>query len=467
MNEVSQLIYPSFTLFLYDLREDLGQDRQKIRRNSHRFWRKLEPALDGDYDRLDEKQQQLLDKLSAREKPDASAMELFSESPQGKKPLPPPARGHAYALQLGDTYALQINYAGSTQEESDVLSPQPLHRLSELQKGLLSLLNRQGVPQDLNPEKQGSIGQTWLLWAKLPGNHPESSQVAAACRQQLVPQGRWEKTNPRQGRFAGATVYELWQAPVDWSQPGLENQHLLVFLFPPRQQVEEAQATMERLYPHLLRLLAYRHKILWAYAGSRTSKQSLKADYIEIEEMANALTLQLSDRTIALNVLRTKLSETLALASRYMRHLSDLERQARTIQSNAATYSKELQKIYELNPDCQLGMLAEFVEGAAEGYRLQIEADRTRFSVGSALLDNILKVLGGAISVRQAQPDLTLQSTLIAVGVGVATSQTISVAFWGGDRFSASPVTVVLAVFVSLLLGGLAGAIVWKLYRFR
>ncbi|OAB62960.1 hypothetical protein AY599_14240 [Leptolyngbya valderiana BDU 20041] len=488
MNEASQIIYPTFTLFLYDLQEELGQDAEKIRRNRHRFWRKIDADLDRDYEELDEGAHRRLDELATLEKPEATAVELFAEAPDGKRSLEDDLDGYLYALQLGDTYALQVNYAGKVRGQGQPdFAAKSLDRLPEMQRTMLSLLDRGGGDRNggatLSPAKQGNIGQTWLLWAKLPGNHPESSQVARACRQQLVPEGQWEKPQSTRGRFAGANLYEVWQAPLDWEHPGRENQHLLLLLFPPRQTLDGVRQTMETLYPHLLRLCCYRNKIVWAYSRSRGLKRQLKADYIEIETIAAALGAQLRDRDgssefcpLVLDRLREKLVETLELSARYARHLNDLDHQARTIRANSANYTQQVKKIAELDADSQLDVLSEFADGPAETYRLQIETDLARFAVGSELLQNVINTLNGAIDLQQANPiggeserlgrDVT--TAFVSVGVGIATTQATSLA-WAAQSLKADKTTVspFFGLLLSLVTGLVGGAIAWKLCRSR
>ncbi|MBP0000997.1 MAG: hypothetical protein J7641_18695 [Cyanobacteria bacterium SID2] len=472
MNEASQLIYPTFTLFLYDLREELGQDADKVRQNSHRFWRKVEPVLDRDYDALDDAALQKLDRLTAVEKPEAIAVELFAElsddALEGRRSLGDDLDGYFYALQLGDIYALQVNYAGKRQTAAQLeYAAKSLDRVPELQKDLLTFLNHNDCQSDLDLEKQGSIGQTWLLWAKLPGNHPESSQVARACRRQLIPEGQWDKVKPVQGRFVGANLYEVWQAPTDWAHPSRENQHLIVLLFPPRLSVESVRTTMDAIYPHLIRLFCYRNKIVWAYSRSRALKRQLKADYIAIETTMDNLSVQIGDRPLSLDLVRSQLADTLTLASRYVHHLNDLDHQARIIRSNLANYTNQIKKISELDPDSQLGVFSEFADGPAETYRLQIETDRARFEVGSALLKNIISTLRGAIEIQQVTPDRDLTPSIVSVGVGVATTQAVGLAWLARSKPSESSVSPFFGLLLSLVAGVVSAFVVWKLYRSR
>ena len=79
MNQSSQIDYPTLTLFLYDVREELGQDGEKVQQNRHQFWRKIEPALDKEYSDIGEGDRRLLVQLEAAEKPEASEVEVCLE----------------------------------------------------------------------------------------------------------------------------------------------------------------------------------------------------------------------------------------------------------------------------------------------------------------------------------------------------------------------------------------------------
>ena len=86
------IIYPTINLYLYDLKQGLGEDEAKITQNSQEFSKKLP-------DKLIDKHQQT----------DTDIIQLLDTQ---YRPFPPPLDGWYYPLQLGDTYALQVNYSG-------------------------------------------------------------------------------------------------------------------------------------------------------------------------------------------------------------------------------------------------------------------------------------------------------------------------------------------------------------------
>lgn len=468
MNEPSQIIYPTLTLFLYDLREGLGQDAREVDRNRHRFWRKIEPELDKPYSQLSDGDRDRLEQLLAREKPDAPYLELFSDAPDRRKPLNVELDGYYYALQLGDVYALQTNCSGVWKAEGKPnYTLQPIDSLQDLEKEIVGTLNHQRGDRELPPEKQGTIGQTWLLWGKLPGNHPESSQVAKECAAQLAPHHTRAIEELGPGKFAGATIYELWRAPTDWQNLGRENDHLLICLFPPRQSMEEICATMEQLYPHLIRLFCFRNKILWAYSQSRQLKAQLKADYINAEAIANQLPARLKEN-LDLAQLRFTLADTLELLARYAKCLNYLDDKRRIIHANLINYQKRLHAIAELDDDSHLEFLEQFCNLAADRYRVQIETEYANLSLGLTLLENTIGMLRGTIDTCPSDPQPNPIPAIAAAGAGIAVTQaSIAIATRGLPANPETPIWMLSLLWLgsSLLAGAMAAAIAYGWVR--
>jgi hypothetical protein len=411
MNESSQIVSPTLTFFLYDLREELGQDRSQIQQNRHRFWRKIEPQLDRDYSELSNEDRLWLAKLEEIEKPEAQEIELLTRVSDRRFP------SSYYALQMSDTYALRVE----SSDPSD-RGMQSLEILPQLKRKLAFHINHQLDSTELQESKQGTIGQTWLLWGRLPGNHLTANHVAKACCEQLFPKDTENAERFQQGKLAGATLYEWWQPPIEWQNLGHENWHQLVMLFSPRQSVEGMRATMKMLYPYLMRLFCHRNKILWAYARSRQIKSRLQADYRSIEALSHELQTTLNQPQNSSREWQNCLAQTLELSSRYARLSSDLAHQERMIQSSLLNYRTALGKIADIDADSQLEFLTEFGNSIAENYRLQIEMEIAYFNSGLTELGAIAKTLHSAIDLPREVPNLQPTPLLSAVAVGVATS---------------------------------------------
>jgi len=460
MNEPSKLIYPALSLFLYDVREEFGQSAAEIAGNRYRFWRKVYPELAepgeetgrvtwsptalspfGGSGRADaywdvysidptierSKAHDRLTNLALREKPDAPEFNLlWQDYPDGCKPLNPPLMGHYYAYQLGDAYALQLFYAGKLQADNAQLSDelQTLDCLPQLRQELLSILPEDSE-RDLR-DHPGSIGQTWLLWAQLPGNHAAAEQLAQQCCEQLnLP---WHPP-PQVGRFAGAKVYEIWTPPLDWKDIGTENQHWTLILFPPRQTIVEIEATRTKLNPVLRRLFCHRNRILRAYYRSRQLRQRLQMDYHTLEQLIDQLTgaTGVQGELMPLSQLRSQLTQTLGLAQRYAQHLSDLEYQGRRIEIDRANYRKLLAQIANLDRDSQLELFETFEADTAANYQRQIMTDAANFAVGLKLLPEVLAILRSTIDLALVDSGRRSRIALIATGAGLATTHASSI----------------------------------------
>ncbi|MGB3237242.1 MAG: hypothetical protein WBB29_03030 [Geitlerinemataceae cyanobacterium] len=411
MNESSQIVSPTLAFFLYDIREELGQDPSHIQQNRHRFWRKIEPKLDRDYSALGEEERLWLDKLEAIEKPEAREIELLARITDRR------FSSSYYALQMGDTYALRV-------ESFDPIDRgmQSLEILPQLKRKVAFHINHQLDSTELQEGKNATIAQTWLLWGRLPGNHLTAHQVAKACCEQLFPNETGNTDRFQQGKLAGASLYEWWQPPTEWHNLGRENWHQLVMLFSPRQSVEDMRSTINTLYPHLMRLFCHRNKILWAYACSRQTKSRLQADYRSIETLSRDLQTTLKHPPISIRQWQNWLAQTLELSSRYARQLSDLAHQERMIQTSLLNYHSALGKIAEVDADSQLEFLSEFGNSIAENYRLKIEMEIAYFNSGLIELGAISTALHSTISQSRDVPNPQPSSFLVAVAMGVVAS---------------------------------------------
>lgn len=415
MNESSQIVSPTLAFFLYDLREELGQDRLQIRQNRHLFWRKIESKLDREYSEVSEENQRLLDELAAIEQPEAQEIELLTRITNRRFP------SSYYALQMGDTYALRVEASDPSDRPM-----QSLENLPQLKRKVAFHINHQLDSTELQEGKQGTVGQTWLLWGRLPGNHLTATHVAKACCEQLLVQELPNIEHFQQGKLAGATLYEWWQPPMNWENLGRENWHQIVMLFSPRQSVEGMRATLKTLYPYLMRLFCYRNKILWAYARTRQIKSKLQDDYRLLNELSGELQTTVKQSQFSDGDLSNCLARTLELSSRYARLLSDLAHHERMIQTSLLNYHSVLGKLAEVDADSQLEFLAEFGNNIAANYRLQIETEMAYFNSGLTELGTISQILHSTIALHRNTSSSQATPLGAAIAVAVAASLVVS-----------------------------------------
>lgn len=411
------ITYPTIDLFLYDLRDGLGQDEEKVQENRKQFWKKVYPNLD------EKKLEELADKSAKLEKADADYVELLI--PQRHEEFQLNLQGYYYALQFGDTFALQVDCSQINPSKGNILSSFTTIK-QEIETRLAS--------------QKGKIGQTWFVWCQLEQDYPNLDKIAQECCRQLVPNPGWVRELHKHGELAGATLFELWHPPTDWGdeQSLQENFHLIIALFPykasrglfnNRISMDSINESIANLYFDLLRLFCYRHKITWAYHQSRCLKAELKQDFTQVQKLikkVSDLPQQMNSGSPNLKELQITLTDTLTILSRYAITLSYLDDQGRTLKVNLENYNKRLEKIAGENRNSKLEIFEKFGNLYAEKYLAQVEADYGNLSPGLVLLENLITTIEGTIDIYQAKRDRTLNTTIAIAGIGLATSQIAS-----------------------------------------
>ena len=468
MPEETTLIYPTLELFLYDIREGLGQHTQRIDDNRKHFWQRIYSELQNNSSTKEFQDETFIDKLKESEKSEANFIELLGADIV--KHFERPLEGYYHPVLIGDTYALRVNCSGVYTDgvRQSNYKPQPLKNLHSIQEEILSHINRQ----------PGTIGQTWIMWGQLTDVHQNPTQIALECYKQLSPAPHnWERDLKSKGQFLGATVFELWCPPSDWSAPDKlsENYHLLILLFPPNQSINLVGDSIAEIYLDLIHLFCYRNKALWAYGNSCQLAAKLKVETISIQSTirnASQLHQQKTPSDLQMKRLREILSNSLTLFSRYAANLSDLNALGRTIEINLENYAKQLKTMEKVEAGSDLEFLAEFSQFAAAKYLRQIEIEHTSLSYGLPSLENLIRTVEGIIGTYQTQSDRALNSTIAAASVGLATSAVlitstvaanVLVAQQYENRDTVSFQSIALGV--SLLAGALASLIAWKIFH--
>jgi len=416
-----KIIYPSIDLFLYDLKDGLGQDEVKIDKNCHDFCHKI-------YNDLDEESfQEKYKQIQKYKNTDPDAIELLKTR---RKEFESPLDGYYYPLQLGDTYALQIDYSGK--EDADGKSNNKEQELDD--EPFLNL--KQEIEKKISG-KTGTVGQTWLVWGKLTENKSDSEieKIAKSCYTQLVRNYKWERDFIGKGQWLGGTIFELWYCPENlgltgkefWEKFRRENHHVLIWLFPYDQSPDEMRQKLNSVYYDLLRLFQYRHKVVWAYYQSRYQKFLLKKEYVEIQPSINQtsyLPRQLQTNNLKLNQLQKTLSDNLINLSDYTIALNYLDNQRRTIKVNLENYKSRLKEMSTKYTGSNLEFLKEFSESDiyAQKYQRQIDADYESLSPGLTLLQNLNSTIQGIIDLEQTKSDRALDNTIAIASVGLAIS---------------------------------------------
>jgi hypothetical protein len=167
-----ELIYPTINLFQYNLREGLGDSDAARLARSRSFYDKFLPSLTD----LD------LAAYRSREQPDREFNQLLytDRSKPVYRPLPQPLDGFYYPVQLGDTYALQLNFSGKFDLGKPDKRPQDLDTA-------IGKLTEHLVQNKILPDLDGnSFGQTWLVTAFIDNPQANRLDIAQSCDRQIT-----------------------------------------------------------------------------------------------------------------------------------------------------------------------------------------------------------------------------------------------------------------------------------------
>ncbi|MCC3449712.1 MAG: hypothetical protein JGK03_17885 [Microcoleus sp. PH2017_25_DOB_D_A] len=447
MSKENWLIYPTVDLFVYDLADGIGQNEDKISQNRAQFWQKIYG------DKISAPQ---LAKLKQAETETAEYIELLGDKKLAA--FESPLDGYAYPVKIGDTYAAQFDLSGKIESDKEnTFKPKEIDCLEWLKQQVISRVN-----------PPATIGQSWLVWGQLTANDQDALATAKNCysKLNLFPNAKWERDLKATGQFKGADFYELWLPPGDRGNIG-QNYHVLICLFPYNngQSIADISKTVAKIYVHLMRLFAFRNKVIWAYTQSRQLKADLKDASRTIQDIVQQLPQQVNAPKVDLKELQQSLVDSLTIFSVYANYISRLEEQENTIKTNLKNYKRRLETIGEdMGSDAEaFKFMASFSDFAKEKYVWQVAADNRSLSAGLRLLENAIQTIEGIIEIERAKSDRTLNVTIGAVGVGIGTSGVAASVYASQIRSPASPtnpINVNVVFGLSMGLGIVAGAIV-------
>ncbi|CAC5341940.1 MULTISPECIES: hypothetical protein [Planktothrix] len=431
------LIYPTIDLYLYDLRQGLGQDLATLKENELVFLNKLPPALQN--------------KIKASPPPEKMEWEtefvqLLTEEGEFTETLNLPPEyeakyeGYYYPVQLSDTYALMVDCSVSNRT-----SPTDIQEITTLKKIIVDqVLNNQG----------GSLGQTWLISGTLPSDldikmgSDDVKNLAQKCYNLLVGKELDCQEKPAgEGKLLGGRFFE-WnphnlndtpkKAPYNLKQ---NNPHVIIILYPNLTAMENAA----ELIDHWMQLFCHRHKILWAYVKSRVVKRDLEAKFVEVQSYVKDFKTQ-GYEGYNLSQLSQKVSDADNLFSDYAINLSYLEFQRSTIEVNLDNYRQQLKelvaKVCEKNPEYEVKCLEQFHSDARNKYLKQVRKDSENLSAGLKMLEVAVNLIRVNLQVREAKSDRTFQNTLGIVGAGLAAAS-VTASISGQFPNVVAPVTII------------------------
>ncbi|MDJ0692031.1 MAG: hypothetical protein QNJ41_26495 [Xenococcaceae cyanobacterium MO_188.B32] len=438
---MSDLIYPALYLFLYDLREGLGDSPNKIDKNWKNFRRKLprednsnEPNLNNilihsfqqEDKNLDSEYVELLPELNKPELNLNNRRIRIEDNFEGY-----PVEVSYYPVRLFDTYGLVLDCTCKSlvNELTEDKISYPINCYTALQKHINQRRN----------EQSATLGETWMIFAEVSLRSSKSvREIALECYQTLVPGANWEENFQGKGQIFGGTIFELWGYPsiVQSSQANLpEKHHVLIAIYPDEPTARKAAA----LFYSWLRLFCYRHKILWAYRQSRQLKSELKEYFVPIYEDINNIQ-SASAKKQKLTALRPVLDKAQKTISDYSIKLSDFDYQVRTIEVNLENYQRRLEYmqkqvasenspmlLYKLGAyqsgSSDLKFLEKFSGEVTDKYLLQVRTDYKNLSPGKELLQGLMNSIDSVrsiIEIEQAERDRKFQEIVGIGGVALA-----------------------------------------------
>jgi len=424
-----EIIYPSIDLFLYDLKNGLGQDETEIKVNCEQFCKKI-------FDSSNESQfHEELEKLQNSLYDEKDEIELLKTR---QKDFESHLDGFYYPIQLGDTYALLLDYSGEV-DKKDI--PQNLDKDKPFKE-----LKKQ-ITEKFLFNQTATIGQTWLVWGKtsVSKDDPAFQAIAKKCYSQITDHFLWDRDFIGESHLSGGTIFELWYHPPNinftavkdakdkkvkageiWKDFVSQSYHILIWLFPENIDPDWMREQVKNTYPEWLRLFHYRHKIVWAYYQSRYQKTLLKQAFVKVEssiKTSQALSAEVQTGKLNLTNLEKQLTATLTSLSQYAIELNYLENQSRTIKVNLDNYKYRLEKIRQKTGG-DLTSLERFgqEEIFAPKYLRQIETDHSNFLPGLTIWQNLANTINGIIEIEQTKSDRNLNKTIAIASTGLATS---------------------------------------------
>jgi len=444
MSNENKLIYPTVDLFVYDLAQGMGQDEEKISQNRQLFWQKIYG------DKISATQ---LEQLKQAETETADYIELLGDKQVEK--FESNLDGYSYPVKLlNDTYAAIFDFSGEIElDEYNKFKPKEIDCLESLQKEVISRVN-----------PAATIGQSLLVSGQLTANDQDALKTAQTCYSQLnlVPNAKWERDLKADGQFLGADFYELWLPPGDMGNIG-QNYHVLICLFPHNsgESFDVIKEKITKLYPHFLRLFAYRNKVIWAYTQSRL-KAELKGYSEKIQQIVDRLPAQVNAPKVDLNELQQSLVNSRTIFSVYANYISRLEEKENTIKTNLKNYDKRLKTIGEKmgSGGEAFKFMKSFSDFAQERYVWQVEADNRSLSAELRLLENAIQTIEGISEIERAKSDRTLNVTIAAAGVGIATSGVAASVYAGQIKPPQNPMDANVVFGLSMGVGIVLSAIV-------
>jgi hypothetical protein len=419
---MSDIIYPTLDLFLYDLRDGLGENPGEVSDNQAGFARKLPERIRPIVQRDIAVESEYVELLGH------TRTEKFDSSSQ-KYAL----KGFYYPVKMWDIYGLLLDVSvehSLGHPERSKTEACPVSCLADLKAELDRRL----------ADQPSTIGQVLMVSGQIPNFTPEKAEaVAKACG--LVPELEldWDLDFQDKSQFMGGMLFGL--SRYQFKKPGnssssdpspihniheLQDNHCVLIALYPDQETDNNASEFKFEW---LRLFAYRSKILWAYGQSEYLKNQLRNDSVKIKQYINDFN-QAQTRRSNFKKLRQTLVNAQNTLSNYSIKLSDLNTQKRTIEVELLNYKRRLDRIKkrftEFQADNEMKFLNQFGEDLEQRYLLQVQNDYESLSPRLTVLEDLINSIRGVTEIDQAERDSNFQNTVAIFGIGLAAGSIVA-----------------------------------------
>ena len=453
---MTNIINPTIDLFLYDLRNSLGDDQKDIEEKRQYFYQKFDETVQEKLKR-DGKDQNQKHNLEVEYIP------LLESNYAPLEPDTPKENGYYYPVRLGDSYGLLLEVAEFT--ASDEKKPEFFAEL------------REKIQQKLG-ENTATLGCTWMLSTYLSNSSETTSEeiekIAKDCYKAVFP-NKEEIEFDNEGAFIGATIFEYSDSSFKEEVVKLgdkkkstfvQSQHIIIAIYPDKETFHK----LGELYTDWMRLLYYHHKIIWAYGQSRILKNRVKEMFSQIQTITESIEEKITEENVKVNRLQkigNILSQVQVIINQYTENLNNLKFQQVTIQINLNNYDKRLQTLTNkatkkvVEHPTKINFLEDFSQLVKEKYLLQIKKDLESLELGLRLLEDNINAIRSQTEIEKVKSDHDFKELIAVVGTGVAVASltgdkaTAECKSMFGDQFFLCQSTLVyhliLVLFVSLL----------------
>ncbi len=401
----TELTYPTLNLYLYVLREGLGQNPAEVNQNRENFKRLLPQTIDGQkFDQMDENgKYPEFEELLEGQSQNRTALWWPAKSDPASPKLDLDGDPWCYPVRMEDSYGVLF--------DCTLKAPQSAEDLTWLQSWKGSFEEKLKLfKQEVATEIQ--LGHTWMFSAVVPKSlsDPEKEQLAQQCYETLMQDGIWKKDLVGTATFLGGTVFELRTK---------NQEHWLLIFY---SEEETAKSTVADFYQDWLPLFWYRHKILWAYQNSRHLRKKLETLVVEMNRYGTEVqpysTSRLDDET--LENLQHRLENMEKIFHDYTTMLVHLEIQSHTIEVNLGNYKTRLSNMAARKAGIQLDGLRQFVTQTGKRNYKQVQKDLAGFSPVLKRLDNLIAYLRMRVELKTERREHRFQHTVSIFGVALA-----------------------------------------------